>query len=276
MPKTHDKNKIKKTILMLIVAILCGIMAFLEFAKLTLVLDTVRNKWLLKIIQQACGSIAVILLLVSIRVRLFVKVQKWLYILPCLLIAINNFQWWAFFEGKMQIVRTDFIDWLLFTMQCICIGLFEELVFRGVVFSLIASYCSNDRKGFYQTYVISSVLFSLAHLFGGNILQVGYTLLTGGLFAFVLIKTKNILCCAFVHAVYNWFGLLMSNLGAGAIFDVGTCVFMAIIAIIGASIILYSLYKYPEEERIELYTRLGIESPKKSTESVVDEDGIKK
>ena len=270
MPKTYDKNKIKQRFVMCIVAVLCGIMAFTELAEISLLTDEKRNEWLVKILQQTCGSVAVILLLLSMRVKLFGKIDKWLYVIPCLVIAVNNFQWWAFFQGKMQLIRTNFADITLFTLQCVLIGLFEELVFRGAVFSLIASCFTKDKKGLIKTFVVSSVVFGLAHIFGGNFLQVGYTILTGGLFAFVLLKTKNVLCSAFVHALYNFCGLLMDNLGTGAVFDVGTCVFMAIIAVIGASIVLYGLYKYPEEERKELYIRLGIEETVEPTENTQD------
>ena len=267
MPKTHDNTQWKQRLLVLFVVVLCGIMAFLEFSSLRILSDEKQNEWLLKILQQASGTIAVILLLYSMGVNLYGKPQKWLYLIPCLLIAVNNFQWWAFFAGKMEFLRTGFLDIILFTMQCLFVGLFEELIFRGAVFSLLASIFSRDRKGLWLTYVVSSVVFALAHIFNGNFLQVGYTLLTGGLFAFVLIKTKNVLCCAFVHALYNWCGLLMDQLGSGVVFDIGTCVLMAIIAVICGIFVLYSVYKYPEEERKDLYTRLGIKQAEKVIES---------
>lgn len=270
MAKSYDKNKIKQRVVMFIVAVLCGVMAFMELAKVSLLADEQRNEWLVKILQQACGSVAVILLLLSMRVKLFGKIDKWLYIIPCIVIAVNNFQWWAFFYGKMRLICTNVADISLFTLQCIMIGLFEELVFRGAVFSLIAGCFSKDKKGLVKTFVMSSIVFGLAHIFSGNFLQVGYTVLTGGLFAFVLLKTKNILCCAFIHALYNFCGLFMDNLGTGAVFDVGTCVFMAIIAVVGASIVLFGLYKYPEEERKELYIRLGVEGMSKTDTTSVE------
>ena len=269
MSKTQEKTQFKQRIIMLIVAVLCGAMAFLELADLHILVDEKRNEWLLKILQQTRGSVAVFLLLASMRVNLYGKPQKWLYLIPCLIVAVNNFQWWAFFEGKMTLVRKEFWDIMLFTVQCLLIGLFEELIFRGAVFALFASVFSKDKKGLVKTFVVSSVVFSVAHLFNGELLQIGYTLLTGGLFAFVLLKTKNVLCCAFTHAVYNWCGLLMDQMGSGAVFDLGTCIFMAIIAVLGAVFVLYSLYKYPEEERKELYARLGIKD-KDKTANIAD------
>ncbi len=262
MPKSPVNNRMKQRIQMLIVAVLCGIMAFLEFSNLRLFTDAQRNGWLLKILQQACGSVAVVILLWSMRVRLYGKPQKWWHWLVGLMIAVNNFQWWAFFAGKMAWIRTEFIDIALFTLECLLVGLFEELVFRGAVFALLASVFPKNRKGLWLTYAVSSVIFALAHIFNGNLLQVGYTFLTGGLFAFVLIKTKNILCCAFTHGLYNWLGLVMDQLGSGAVFDVGTCVLMAIIAVLGGIFVIYAVWTYPESEREDLYQRLGIQTPK--------------
>lgn len=275
MPKTSDNTQWKHRLLMLIVVVLCGIMAFLEFSSICLIPDEKRNEWLLKILQQSFGSMAVILLLYSMRVKLCGKPRKCLYLIPCFLIAVNNFQWWSFFAGKMTLTRVHFVDVTLFTLQCLLIGLFEELIFRGAIFSLLAGVFSKDRKGLWLTYVTSSVVFGFAHIFSGNFLQVGYTVLTGGLFAFVLIKTKNVLCCAFIHALYNWCGLLMDQLGTGAVFDVGTCVLMAIIAVLAGIFVLYAVFTYPEEERRELYIRLGIaekEKPANTQESTkIDE-----
>jgi membrane protease YdiL (CAAX protease family) len=144
-------------------------------------------------------------------------------------------------------------------------AIFEEIIFRGIVFSVLADRFSKNKKGFLKTYVISSVIFGLAHLFNGfsfgTVLQVGYTVLTGGLFAFCLIMTKNILCCALVHGIYNFCGLLFDHvqgLGNGVVFDLGTVITMAVISVVVGIFVLYKVYHYPDEERKDLYARLGI------------------
>jgi membrane protease YdiL (CAAX protease family) len=144
-------------------------------------------------------------------------------------------------------------------------AIFEEIIFRGIVFSVLADRFSKNKKGFLKTYVISSVIFGLAHLFNGfsfgTVLQVGYTVLTGGLFAFCLIMTKNILCCALVHGVYNFCGLLFDHvqgLGNGVVFDLGTVITMAVISVVVGIFVLYKVYHYPDEDRKDLYARLGI------------------
>ena len=96
-----------------------------------------------------------------------------------------------------------------------------------------------------------------------TIIQVLYTILTGGAFAFCLIKTKNILCCAAVHGTYNFCGLLFGaenalGLGNGVYFDKGTVVTMLVVSIAVGLFVLWKVFTYPEKEREELYNRLGL------------------
>ena len=95
--------------------------------------------------------------------------------------------------------------------------------------------------------------------------------MTGGLFAFALIKTQNIICAGLVHAVYNFAGLLFDasqrfGLGNGVVFDLGTVITMLIVSIFVGSFVLYSVYKYTPEEQAELYKKLGISLKNKENE----------
>ncbi|MBQ8284632.1 MAG: CPBP family intramembrane metalloprotease [Clostridia bacterium] len=224
------------------------------------------------IFSQTAGMIAVVLIMYRFGLKLFKKLQNWLYLLPCLLIAVDNFPFYSYFQGNMRFVDRSLSSVLLFAGYCLVIGMFEECVFRGLIFSILAGYFSKDKAGLIKTFVISSVLFGLAHIFnvfggnvGGTLLQVGYTTLTGGLFAFALIKTKNVLCCGIIHAVYNFCGLLLSEqgLGGGIVFDLGTGIIMAVISVCVAVFVFYSLYTYKEDELTVLYSRLGIKIPEK-------------
>ena len=259
------RKSVQDNIILALILVLCAITAILEFLDIQYSKDVLYNRFIKKIVQQTCGSIAGILILHRLNIKLLKKPQNLLYLIPCLIIAIDNFQFSSYFHGEMQLVYTKPMDFILFFGYCMCIGLFEEVVFRGIIFSIIAGYCTKDRKGFLRTYIISSVVFGFAHLFNGfsfgTILQVGYTILTGGLFAFCLIKTKNILCCALVHGVYNFCGLLfdkLQGLGAGVVFDLGTVLTMAIISIAIGVWVLYKVLNYSEEERKELYSCLAI------------------
>jgi hypothetical protein len=116
--------------------------------------------------------------------------------------------------------------------------------------------------------LISSLIFGLSHLLNiftgadvaATFLQIGYSILTGGMFAFALIKTKNILFSVLLHAVYNFGGLLFSKqgLGMGVVFDTPTAVMMAVVAVIVGIFVIIKLVTYPDEEREYLYKKLGI------------------
>ena len=247
-----------------VIAILCAFTVFLDFADIAFSKDEFYDRMICKIIQQGCGSIAGIIILLRLDIRLLDKPQNMLYMLPCLLIAVDNFQFSAYFSGKMELARTEPCDFIIFFVYCMLVGLFEEIVFRGIVFAVLAGLFGRDRKGLLYTYVSASFVFGLAHLFNGlsfgSLLQAGYTVLTGGLFAFCLLKTKNIFCCALTHGAFNFCGLLFDaqGLGKGVVFDTGTVVTMVIVSAVIGIFVLYKVWKYPEKEREELYGRLGL------------------
>lgn len=277
MAKSNENNRFVKILTSVIIVVFCLVMALLEWLPITFSNDALYDGLIGKTLQQACGIIAAVVLLRIMKINLFGKPQKWLYLLPCTVVALNNFQWWSYLNGLQGLLRTKALDIILFATYCLCVGMFEEFVFRGVLFSVIVGYFPKNKKGLVETFVVSSLIFGLAHIFNGNVLQVLYTILTGGLFAFVLIKTKNLLCCGLIHALYNFCGLLMdraSNLGLGTgveLFNTGTILTMGAVAVLMIAFVLYSLYKYPENERKILYERLGIiEKSKNQRDSAED------
>ena len=239
----------------------------LEFCKINYTSNTLHNAYISKIIQQGIGGIAVVLLLLRLKIKLFNAPQNWLYLIPALLIALDNFQWSSFFHGNMEMIHDQPADILLFAGYCLSVGMFEEFIFRGIIFAVLLGYFPKTQEGLWKAYIASCLVFALAHLFNGlsfgTILQVGYTFLTGGLFGFVLLKTKNLFCCGVIHAIYNFCGLLFETpermgLGGGVVFDTGTVLTMLFVSLILGAFVLYSIYKYPESERKELYLRLDI------------------
>ena len=267
MQNRVSKQQIKNIIEIIAIITLCIASIVLDFVKIPYLKDSLRNRLLSKIIQQLCGGAGAILIMRRLNIKLFSLPQKWLFLIPCLIIAIDNFQFYSFFSGNMRLVNTHPLDFLLFIGYCLSVGLFEECVFRGIIFSILAGYLPKNKKGFLLTYVISSIIFGLAHIFNGfslgTLVQIGYTILTGGLFAFCLIKTKNILCCAFVHAVYNFCGLLMGTesalgLGTGVVFDLGTVITMLIVSVAVGIFVLYKVFTYTDAERWKLYEKLGV------------------
>lgn len=268
MSNPDNRKRIRNLIEIAVILIFCVLTLVLDYVKISYVDHELRNKYISKIIQQSCGAIAAILLMYRLGIQLFGKPQHLLYMIPCLIIAVDNFQFSSYFHGNMQLVHGEAVDILLFALYCLTVGLFEECIFRGVIFAVIAGLFSKDKKGLLWTYLFSSLVFGIAHIFNGNILQVGYTILTGGLFAFAMMKTKNIFCAALVHAVYNFGGLFFETadrfgLGNGVVFDTGTIVTMFVVCVLTGAFVVYSVWKYSREEQEELYKKLGISMKKK-------------
>lgn len=275
--KEKKRVDFKEIITLAFIAALCIVTFAFDYLPIKFTQDEFKNQMLGKIIQQSCGAGAAILIMKRAGIRLFGKVQNWLYLIPCLIIAIDNFRFWAYFNAESTpILHGDGWDYVLFSLNCLCVGLFEECIFRGIIFSVLASQFSKDKHGFIQTYVVSSLIFGGAHLFnifsGGNpvwvIMQVGYTFLTGGLFAFCLIKTKNIFCCAFIHALYNFCGLLFSSQGLGTPLplDLGTSITMLVVSLIVGAFVIYKTFTASEEEQRVLYEKLGVKMKEKNEE----------
>ena len=249
----------------------------LIFLILTLIFDVFNfsilknqkdNYYLSNILTLICGSIAVALLMIKEKTGLFKTPKNLSFLLLGLVIALDNFQFASFFAGKMQPINAEILTWILFFISCMLTGFFEEGLFRGVVFSVLASRLEKNKTGLLKTIIISSLIFGGAHLLnifsgasvGATLLQACYSTLTGALFAFILVKTKNIILCALTHGLYNFCGLLFSaeqGLGAGVVFDIPTALTMFIISLIVFVVSIIAFIKYTEEERIELYGRLG-------------------
>ena len=262
MQNKENQRNIRAIIEWAIIVILFSISIILQFLPIRYAKNAFIHDKLTKIIPQMCGAIAGLMLLIRLKFRLFQKPENALYLLPCLLVAINNFQFSAYFHGEMEIVYTKPFAFILFALECIFVGLLEECIFRGVLFALLMQYLPKNKKGFLGVYFISSVSFGLAHLLNGfgAILQVGYSILTGGLFAFCLMKTKNILCPAFIHALFNFCGMLFDKqgLGNGVVFDVGTIISMLVVGLAVGIFVLYKVLTYPEIERCALYKKFSI------------------
>ena len=157
-------------------------------------------------------------------------------VLPSLAVAVNNFPILGYLQGQVWLEREDLI-WL-FALECLLIGGFEELAFRGVFLPALLERYGKDRKSFRLTVIGSSAAFGLVHLanllegagIGATLLQVGYSFLIGGMCAVVLLKTGNLLYCILLHAVYDFGGRFLI-IGAGTLWDLPTVIWTAVLAV---------------------------------------------
>ncbi len=99
---------------------------------------------------------------------------------------------------------TSGLDLLVyFLLLCIVAPVFEELVFRGIIFASIRPY----GKGF--AIVVSSLLFGLLH---SNISQFVYAVTFGLVLATVREKTGNLKSVILLHFMNNAFSFIMADL----------------------------------------------------------------
>ena len=187
-------------------------------------------------------------------------VKAILIMLPALLISGNNFPIIAYFDSRailLEPVQSVYI----FILECISIGFFEEIIFRGMILLLIMQRLPKTKKGVFQAIVISSIVFGLVHslnLFAGAsissvLLQIGYSFLMGMMWSVLFLATKNIWFTMILHASYNFFGLVLFQLGSVSgrydVVTLWTTILLAVLVAIYSSILFMRLkvtYLYNE------------------------------
>lgn len=265
------KTSIQRKIVMVSMCVLAIGLLLIEYLSPTYLEDALKNAWIGHILRNLCGVGVAIGFVYLLEIKPFQRPNHIICFILCLIIAANNFPLISVLRGNMQIVRSHPLEIIFFALYCLSIGLCEELIFRGILFTTLADGFSKDKKGLIKAFILSSALFGALHIlnlaygagFLPTMLQVGYSILTGGLFCFVFIKTSNVLCAAVIHAVYNFCGLVFENagqlgLGLGIVWDTWTIVLMILVYAVGGVYVIYSLYKYTEDEQKYLYKRLNI------------------
>ena len=179
--------------------------------------------------------------------RSFLKALVWS--LPCFMVALINFPLSALIQGKAEIVRTDLLG--LYAIYVISIALLEELIFRGVLLLLVSDFMRGKRYQYLLTALICSAIFSLFHLtnlfegmdIGSVLLQCLYTFLIGGMLTIMMLKTKNIWLCVLIHALFDFGGLLIINLGIGNPWDTIFWILTFVGGALCAGHVVYSLLR---------------------------------
>ena len=169
------------------------------------------------------------------------------FVIPALIIAVNNFPWVSFLTGDCRIDASVW-DIAFYGVVCLCVGLFEELAFRGCAFMILLKNRTDTRLRTFMAIFWSSVLFGAVHLVnlfvsspGAVLLQLGYSALIGGMCCLVLLETGNIWICVIIHAVYNFAGGVVPRFGEGIIW---TGAEVAITALFGVAVAAFSVYRF--------------------------------
>ncbi len=171
-----------------------------------------------------------------------------LYILPALVIAINNMPIIPLILGQSR-VTAEYGKIILLLFECMAVGFFEEMAFRSVVMLGIMENRRSTKKDIFVSVLLSSAVFGLVHII--NLfqspsvmvaLQILYSALIGAMCAVVLLLTRNIWACVVIHGLFNFFGAIVSECGEGKGFfsDIPTQILTAVVAI--AVIAIYILW----------------------------------
>lgn len=198
-------------------------------------------------VTRAMSSVAFIAIIISDGIGIWnVKLRKkeLLFSLPAIFIAVNNFPWISLLTGDVS-VTGGANEIFLLAAECLLIGIFEETAFRGIIITTVLERFSETKKQVFLSVLITSAAFGVAHIFnlaaGAGFLptlqQVGYSFLIGGMCALVLIKTRSLPLCIFIHALYDFCGFLIPRLGVGTMWTVPEIVFTA-----AASVIIFAFY----------------------------------
>lgn len=203
-----------------------------------------------------------------LRVRLFAPphVRHLALLLPALAIAVDNFPWIEALTGSATLTGGNLIGWIV--LSVLCIGIMEELAFRGILLPLLLSRFGKTKRGMFQSVVLSSVIFGLVHLLNliegagvvPTLLQVGYSMLTGAMLAVLLLGTGNIVGCIAVHAVFNFGGAAVEYLAEGQVWTVPAIVTTVVLSIFVAAWMIVSFCRM-DPQKISFFD----DTPRKKT-----------
>ena len=153
------------------------------------------------------------------------NLKSFLYFIP--LLAILTVNLWNGIKMNTSVINT-----ILFIISMVCVGFLEEIIFRGFLF------VSMSQNGLKSAIVMSSITFGIGHIVnllnGGDfvptLLQVFYAIAIGFLFTIMFYKSKSLIPCIIVHAVFNSLSIFSVE-NSSMTFDVITCIFLCVVSI---------------------------------------------
>jgi len=101
--------------------------------------------------------------------------------------------------GAMPAIKSRIWDWIDLTFGLLVVGVFEELIFRGYMYTFISRYTQSR----IAIVLISAIAFGFAHWSGGlHVLVV--TMVIGSVFMMVYLKTRSLPAIMLAHFVVNF------------------------------------------------------------------------
>jgi uncharacterized protein len=133
----------------------------------------------------------------------------WLF----LVVGVYNVVMFYLSSNKASLSFPGMEKIIYFTAIMLFIGIFEEILCRGVILNSMLNQWGHTKAGIIKSVALSSLIFGVAHLINlavyPNLIirtasQIVFTSLHGFLFASVYLRCKNIWSVVLLHAVYDW------------------------------------------------------------------------
>ena len=252
-------TRIKKTVLLSSAGILMVALLVMEMLKTTLFAPYEYGDNIYIVLTRMAGGVACLLFMrvyMSQSILSFKTTLKaFLIFLPCMAVAVNNFPFIPFLGGDAYISSKP-IEIILYALACLSVGFFEEMAFRGCIFTVVLERTKKNAWGVFVAIFISSAIFGIVHLVnvmaggsvGAVILQVCYSFLIGGMCSVILVKTSNIWYCVLLHAVYNFAGGVVPECGGGMIWTAPEIALTTVVAVIVTVYVIFILTKTTEKD----------------------------
>jgi len=102
---------------------------------------------------------------------------------------------------------------IFFTLVMVLIGIFEEVLCRGVILNNMLSKWGYTKTGIIKAVILSSLIFGVGHLVNlfiyptliiRTLVQIIRASLHGFLFASIYLRCKNIWSVVILHGLYDW------------------------------------------------------------------------
>ena len=245
------------TILLFIFGVLCFI--FFDLRPVKILSDPIENKLLCGFISRIGLSVLFVWLLYQTTgTKLFVFRRDFprvlLWSLPCFMVAFVNYPYSVLIQGTASI-NLKLLG--LYTLFIFGIAILEELVFRGVILVVVEDLLKDKKHKPLLTTLICSLIFSLFHLtnllppvssdINSVLLQCLYTFLIGGMLTVTMLKGRNIWLCVLIHAIFDFGGLIIEQIGSGSPWDIVFWIMTIVSAVLCAGHILMTLLKLEKD-----------------------------
>lgn len=121
------------------------------------------------------------------------------------------------FVGNYQPPEKTFLEALpmivYFFIITLAIGIYEELLCRGLLFHSFRNYFGDTNKGIYLSAIFSSFVFGMMHLMNliwsptlilSTTCQVIYASFVGFLFRVIYYRSENLIACMLLHGIFDF------------------------------------------------------------------------